>query len=644
MSIRKIRNALGLLIVDLCIIIGIFVLQFRTDSSIIQKIGNLQITLEQLTDEKDQTSLKNKLRASYNGLNIFFDDQNPVIITKNQKELPLELKDWKKINDTSFRFNFTENVALVFALDSDDPSSDLTVSASLPADASDLVIPFNFASNMKIQEKSDNNVVLDGRKNSWELEGSLISDTVLTFTQKNALLSYCVHSIDDKFSFDSIIDLPGADASSYASTVISVKSSIINAFRSNTSESNLSEQVVVSYLAAQAENGNFTAALESIPQNVRKSKQRTYLSAPYFGSLVESNDILKSAISDYEAQISRAASNGNYDIFTVKNIANFMYVHSDKDAVRKLLTSVSEADISNLSLAQITGIINVYVELRNLEPEYASILNPVLNSCIEKITEACSFQNNTITISENDTFLSVIQAVDTGVAVLRYGAATGNATLQKAGYILVNSYLSEIPSFDLRTLSNVYAILAFDNKFYPHLEKIAKTGDTKVWAWTCAKSIAYDKESDGSVSLSIDFPENWTHYVIIKGIQPFTSIYIYNMAFRTDPRFETYNSSGYVYKSEDKTLLLKSRHKSQLETVRFEYGAKEAPKSSPAPAASESTSSDSTQPAQGENANSNQSTGNSATAPSAEEPAATPDETPANNNAANNGRNYWGMR
>ena len=76
MSIRVLRKALGLLIVDLIIIIGIFVLQFRTVSSIIQKIGNLQVTLEENSEESEKTSLKNYLRISYNGFNVFFDDQN----------------------------------------------------------------------------------------------------------------------------------------------------------------------------------------------------------------------------------------------------------------------------------------------------------------------------------------------------------------------------------------------------------------------------------------------------------------------------------------------------------------------------------------------------------------------------------------
>ena len=99
-----------------------------------------------------------------------------------------------------------------------------------------------------------------------------------------------------------------------------------------------------------------------------------------------------------------------------------------------------------------------------------------------------------------------------------------------------------------------------------------------MWAWTCARTISYDKESDDILNLTIDFPEGYTHYVIIKGLPHFSTIYIYDMAFRTDPRFETYNSSGYVYRQQSKTLLLKSRHKTRKENIRFDFNEPEKKK------------------------------------------------------------------
>ena len=82
MSIRILKKALGLLIVDIVIIIGIFVLQFRTDSNIIMKIGNLQLTLESQEEIDGVIIYKNKVRLSYNGINFFCDDTNPAYATK----------------------------------------------------------------------------------------------------------------------------------------------------------------------------------------------------------------------------------------------------------------------------------------------------------------------------------------------------------------------------------------------------------------------------------------------------------------------------------------------------------------------------------------------------------------------------------
>lgn len=256
-----------------------------------------------------------------------------------------------------------------------------------------------------------------------------------------------------------------------------------------------------------------------------------------------------------------------------------MVVHSKPNDVKALLENSSTKDLTNASISQVSGILQVYVNLVDLMPSYAKILEPILPSCIEKITQACSYDNGKLTISENGTFLSVMQAVEIGFAVMRYGIQINNDSLQNAGYVLVNSYLSENSSFDLRTLANLYPIIAYDNWYYPHLQIINKNSDDLMWAWTCARTISYDKESDDILNLTIDFPEGYTHYVIIKGLPHFSTIYIYDMAFRTDPRFETYNSSGYVYKQKSKTLLLKSRHKTRKENIRFDFKEPEKKKS-----------------------------------------------------------------
>ena len=592
MNFRILKKALGLLIVDIVIIIGIFVLQFRTDSTIIKKIGNLQITLETQNEQNGIISYKNKARISYNGINFFFDEQNPASIKKDNRESTVVLQDVVQNEELSITLNFSEDVKVTFELASADLSASLAILTDLPDEVSDFSMPYSYSSNMTVQKVEKDSIVFGGKRNAWELSGHSVRAGYFDFTPRNYVATYSVYNADQKFTFEDIVNEPIANAAEFSKTLAQLKRNLISAFESNNVESNITEQVAVSFVAAQAESGNYNRAVEMVPDSLKKSRQRTYLSAPYFNTLEDMNVNLEKAMKDYERRISDSADRGSFDLFTVHKIADFIYLNQQQNSVTKLLNNVASADMETLTIAQISGIIQVYTDLAELSSSYAAILEPVLEAGIERITDACKFEGNILTISENDTFLSVNQAVETGIALLRYGKASANETLEKAGYAIINSYLSESSSFDLRTLSNLYAVLAYDNIFYPHFEKIDESDGKTIWAWTCAKSIRLNKTKE-EYSFTIDFPEGDTHYIILKGIPPFNSIYIYDMAFRTDPRFETYNSSGYVYKKPSETLLLKSRHKTEFEKVRLVYKeSKPAPapvvEETPAPAAEES--------------------------------------------------------
>lgn len=573
MSMRVIRKALGLLIVDIVLIIGIFVIQFRTDSTIIEKIGNLQVSLELDESQENEQKLKNKLQISYNGINLFCNDQNPAQISyldSNKKE-NLVLQSWEK-NDLSYKFNFSEDVSFTVSISSEEPDASFSTFVSLPANISNFYLPYNFNYSMKIQKEDDSKIVVDGKKSSWEISAANLSSNLISYNKNENHAKYSVYdNTVNQFSFEKIAEQLSVTNLTFLNIVDNLKTNLISSFKANLSDSNLYEQSVVSYIAAQAENGNYVSAIEEIPQSFKKNSSRTYLSAPYLNNLEEMNITLNKAISENANLITKTANNFNFDIFTTKNIAFFMYIHSKQNEVSSILQQLANSDLNNANLSQINGILRVYLELSEYDKNLASNLLPVLENCLHRIEESCNYDGNIFTISENDTFLSVIQAVEIGTTLIRYGNLFANQIYTKIGYAIVKSYISESSSFDLRTLSNIYPILAFDNWYYPHFEKIETNDDKKLWAWTCAKDINYTSENKNSMSVKIDFPETYTHYVILKGIPSFKTIYIYNMAFRTDPRFETYNSSGYVYKSSSETLLLKSRHKQRFENVSFDF-------------------------------------------------------------------------
>jgi hypothetical protein len=218
-------------------------------------------------------------------------------------------------------------------------------------------------------------------------------------------------------------------------------------------------------------------------------------------------------------------------------------------------------------------VLRTYDSLFNRNADLASILLPAVETCVNKIAASCAVDGKNITVSENGTFLSVVQAAEVGDALIRYGQTSGSQTLTNGGYLIINSYLAESSSFDLRTLADIYPVIIHNNPYYPHFVLLGFENGQPVYAWTCASNLKYERDGLGTVTITIDFPQTYTHYLIINGIRPFRSIYIYDMAFRTDPRFETYNSSGYVYNADTGVLLLKSRQKAQLEKIRLMYSA-----------------------------------------------------------------------
>ena len=132
---RVLRKAIGLLIVDIVIIIGIFILQFRTDSSILKKIGNLQVSMARAENENDTAELQNKLEVSYNGITLHTDDQNSIKIIQKDDQIA---KNLKLINyeegELQYTFHFTEGVSLVVMLTQNEADSPLTIYADIPKD------------------------------------------------------------------------------------------------------------------------------------------------------------------------------------------------------------------------------------------------------------------------------------------------------------------------------------------------------------------------------------------------------------------------------------------------------------------------------------------------------------------------------
>lgn len=553
MLAKIIRKAIIFLFAYVVIMVGIFVIQFRNDSVISENFGNLHLILNSLEANGEKVGLQNKWTITYNGITFSASDEKPVMMLLKDTKLPISLVFWKKQSSLEFLLNFTNDIDVRIILSDNSSNASLNVSVTMPPEVDFIEIPYS-----------------TNKKSSFSLNASKINADSIMISRKDAIASYSYVDKNRSFSYEVAKNSEYANESAYNSVLESYKKKLISLFEQNLNDSaNLAEQEAVSYIAAMAENGKYNEAIEKIPQNFKRGYVKSFISSPYFDNLSVTNEELLKQFSICAEKIKKTSSDGILDALNEKNLSDYMRLHPASTQIKQFLQNLATLKSENITILHATKILSLYFELYKNSRVFADELLPVLPECTKKIENACSLDNDKITISENGILLSVVNAVAIGDAIYQYGKISGNGDIEECGELIIYSYLSENASFDLKTLAEIYPIVVHSNKYYPHLEILSFENGKAVWAWTCAQKLVYKNDNAGTVTLSIDFPISSTHYIILNGISDFKTIYIYNMIFRTDYRFETYNSSGYVYQPKTNTLLLKSRHREKTETIRM---------------------------------------------------------------------------
>ena len=574
---KSIRKMFGLLVLYAAIIVGIFVLQFRSDSIIRKNIRALRVTLAELNDGKGGSALKNNFQVSFNGIAFSADEKKPVLYTSSSgHDVPVTLVSYSQPDKLSYALDFTKGVRLTFSLSDDSDSASLWVAAEMPSDASSVKVNYAPYSGFSVSDLKSKSAIFTGKIDSYSLIAPSLSDGKIQFQKNSKSAHYSMMKKQSDFSLDRVGDLAFASRNIYDQTISSLSKEIVNKFISaSQTEANfamtVNEQSVVSFVAAMAEAGRYNEALNSVPEAFIKGNRRTYQSAPYFGSMADLLPTLTMQIENLNNMILRAVQERNLDIWTVDNLAAYMYTQGNRGNVALLAAIPASMTELNLTVGQAAGILRSWAYFAEQDSSLAKPLEPVLELCAQRIVKACSLDGEKVLLIENDAPISVLSAATAGDALAFYGKATGQGAIENCGYLIVNSYAGDTAALDLRATAELYPVLVHGNNFYPHYLLLKTMEGENVWAWTIATNIQYYRDENLTISLNIDFPVGLSHYMFVRGITPFLRIQIYNMDFRTDPRFEIYNSSGYIYRSAAQSLLLKSRHRDQHEVVRLYY-------------------------------------------------------------------------
>lgn len=589
MSKSPVKKIIGLVVLYSIIIIGIFVLQFRNESVLSKNTGLLSISLAQSQAEDGSISLKDNFTVNFKGISFYSDEAHPASISVSGEPLPLTLVSYEQPTSLSYKFNFSDGNAsstsassLTFSVSDTTSDASLSVSAEIPENASGISLYYKPASGFSVTESTKSKLQLNSKNLSYIFTASQISDETVTFTKSNAVAYYSIYNPEAVFTFASVDpEMAISQKSTYDENIALLKSNLISQVASAIQNSqSLTEKTYIAYVAELASRGRFQEAVNYVPDSFKRGNQRTYLSSPYFDTLESMYPSLAMHNSNLSEMISNAISTKNLNVFTTENLADYLNIISDAQKIHNLLTLPQQflANSENhLTLSQAAGILDVYAKLSSLHSNSADLLSSVVDKCLEVIQDSCVLNDSTLTLHGKDSIASAQLSLQTGNVLVQLGGFKDADDLTRAGYALINTVLAGT-SLDANALGDAYPVLV-QNPVYPHFEVLRRNDGNTIWAWTCAQNISYTQGSS-SASISVQFSRNDSHYVIFSGIPEFTEIEIYGLSFHSDPRFESYNSSGFIYRSSARTLFLKSRHKTEKEIVRLTFGRTSSSRSS----------------------------------------------------------------
>ncbi len=608
------RRVLFLFVLYVCIIIGIFALQFTRGNAFSLSVGPFMVSAATREEAPGVSRPAPPLHVGAFGLDFFLDDNNR-LVARRDGGTPVAL-DFVDVapSDGRLELSFSRGARIRFAYDKRGDIDVVAVSAVLPEGFSRLELPYRLSRSARLERRDSASLVGVGGK-LYSFPGkplaqgpaSAVRNLVL---ERSAPVVYYQTWLPAKgLSLEQFASLPGATESAWDRAREKFAASALAVFRDRIAAGTFSEQVAAAYVAEMGRIGMYRGAIEAVPESFKTGSGRTWLTATFFNDLERKWAGFMTREREERTVLAKRLADGNPAAFEFPSLVGYLVDRGSGVLLDDLTRVAGTTEIASTTPLQSAGLLECLLDIRSRDPSRARAFEALAESCERTIASALVRVGDSLFVSRDGKTVDTAHSLRVASILIRYGTELPDrAQWRSVGYLLVTSLLSRAdasavlpaafakgpdglaPASDaLLGPSSLYPLVLPDNTWYPRAQSLATTAGAGIWAWTSAVDIVATKPSADSLKLSVRFPQGETHYMVARGIKPFSRIEIYGMDFRTDPRFESYNSSGYRYDQESETLFLKMRHKVEVEDVVIHYGT-------PAPETAEPTAPDATQP------------------------------------------------
>jgi hypothetical protein len=347
------------------------------------------------------------------------------------------------------------------------------------------------------------------------------------------------------------------------------------------------EDQVVAYICEAVRRGSYKAAIAAVSPAFLSGSQRSYESSVYLGGMDTGLRSFNAVEREKIGRLSRLVNEKSPEFLNEGHVFEFFAARGLINLVDDGAGLIRSMDPASLSLDLVPAVFEGFEDLRQWRPSGDNPFERLLDQACSAISEGVYRDEDRVLVFRGGS-AGIEFNLRLGEALRSWAEGAGNDDWAALGRSIILSVFSlgdstgsvpqtlilseagkfsEAPGARLGA-ARLYRILG-SGEYRPHAAAIG-SGVNGIWAWTAASAVSAVQDNN-VLDISASFPMGETHYMMIRGVRPFAKIQLYNIDYRTDIRFERYDSSGWVYSSRDQVLVLKMKHRAAVEHIRIFY-------------------------------------------------------------------------
>ena len=346
------------------------------------------------------------------------------------------------------------------------------------------------------------------------------------------------------------------------------------------------EDMVIAFAQEALDRSSYSAAITAIPGAFLTGNRRTYESSVYLGQLDAAYKSLSVLEQEKLSRLANSIQDESGDFLSEPGILDYLTSRGHSDILEETINLIRSMDPETLTLDIVPGILEGYNDWKKSGNTADNPFDPLLDRTILEISESIRINSDRSKVfAVNMDTIDPVFNIYLGKVLLDWAESEKSESwaglarsiivsvlgLENYTGFIHSEYLispegeiTENPDSPRISTARLYRILDL-GEYSPRAASL-NIPQNNIWVWTAGRGV--NAVMNGNViDVSVSFPSGETHYMIFRGIRPFSRIQLYGMDYRSDPQFERYDSSGWSYIPAEQTLLVKMKHRTVTEHI-----------------------------------------------------------------------------